>query len=180
MFFQIKNFYLSNTKERSTILMLSLCHEYVIVVSSWAFIAYWNFPIRNSYQSNIKDHLEILMLTLCHVYIYMYMCYKLIGFYCLLKFSKKKSYQSNIKDQLEILMLILCHVYVYMLYTHGLYCLLEFSNKRYLSIKFYTIIDYWGIGHDVISTWEYKYWPRRSRGQYWKSQVDIISCPMPQ
>ena len=46
--------------------------------------------------------------------------------------------------------------------------------------NYYTIIDYWSIGHDVISTWEYQYWPRRSRGQYWYSQVDITSCPMPQ
>ena len=28
----------------------------------------------------------------------------------------------------------------------------------------------------MISTWEYQFWPRRSRGQYWYSQVDIISC----
>ena len=30
-----------------------------------------------------------------------------------------------------------------------------------LSICYYTIIDKWGIGYDVISTREYQYWPRR-------------------
>ena len=32
---------------------------------------------------------------------------------------------------------LFCHIYVYMymLYPHGLYCLLEFSNKPYLSIS---------------------------------------------
>ena len=34
-------------------------------------------------------------------------------------------------------------------------------------MKHYTIIDYWGIGHDVMSTWEYQYLSRRSQGQYW-------------
>ena len=28
-------------------------------------------------------------------------------------------------------------------------------------IQYYTIIDYWGIGHDVMSAWEYQYCPRR-------------------
>ena len=41
-------------------------------------------------------------------------------------------------------------------------------------IWYYTINDFWGIGYDVISTREYQYWPRRSRGQYWYSRVDII------
>ena len=27
---------------------------------------------------------------------------------------------------------------------------------------YYTIIDYWGIWNNVLSTWEYQYWPRRS------------------
>ena len=56
-------------------------------------------------------------------------------------------------------------------------------NKTVIDFNFgrhYTIVDYWGIGHDEISTLEYQYWLRRSRGQYWYSQVDIISCPMPQ
>ena len=42
----------------------------------------------------------------------------------------------------------------------------------------YTNIDYWGIGHDVISTWEYQYWPRRSQGQYWyhRSRSYHVQC----
>ena len=50
----------------------------------------------------------------------------------------------------------------------------------FLSYRQYTIIDYWGIGHEVMSTREYQYWPRRSRGRYWYSLVDITLCPMPQ
>ena len=34
--------------------------------------------------------------------------------------------------------------------------------------------------HDLISSWEYQYWRRLSRIQFWYSQVDIISWPMPQ
>ena len=50
----------------------------------------------------------------------------------------------------------------------------------FTAAKHYTIIDYWGIGYDVILTREYQYWPRRSRGQYWYSLVNITSYPMPQ
>ena len=38
------------------------------------------------------------------------------------------------------------------------FCLEKLYNK--------IIVDYWGIGHDVISTWEYQYWPRLRSGRY--------------
>ena len=41
-----------------------------------------------------------------------------------------------------------------------------------------TVVDYWGIGHYVMSTWEYQYWPGLRLSQYWYSKVDITSCPM--
>ena len=31
-----------------------------------------------------------------------------------------------------------------------------------LHLLYYTIINYWGIAHDVMSTWEYQYWMRRN------------------
>ena len=35
---------------------------------------------------------------------------------------------------------------------------------QFCLIKLYniTIVDYWGIEQDVMSTWEYQYWPRQT------------------
>ena len=50
----------------------------------------------------------------------------------------------------------------------------SFSNMLYNK----TVVDYWGIGYDVISTREYQNWHRLRLGQYWYSLVDITSFPM--
>ena len=47
-------------------------------------------------------------------------------------------------------------------------------------LQYYIIIDYWGIGYDMISTREYSIDIGYRLGQYWYSLVDITSYPMPQ
>ena len=56
-----------------------------------------------------------------------------------------------------------------------LHLFIFFTSSAYL-----TIVNYWGIGHDVMLTKEYQCWPQLHLGQYWYSLADITSCPMPQ